>query len=170
MNIGQIKRFLAELSLDFDPLPVLYDLKCWDMVKQGVNQTGIIYEAAEKGRAALDSKESLQFAQERLRVAAYADKARPVYLRERDYLAQYTESSTSIVSVFLSIRDAGKIVLKISILVPDVSAAQAICRDWMRRSPAAYDAVWAAIAGDAPQPPYWKNRPPSVAEEETHAR
>ncbi|MBB3129141.1 hypothetical protein FHS19_003816 [Paenibacillus rhizosphaerae] len=159
LSVGELSRFLFETGLvaETDLKLPLTSLKEQGLVYQTVNLRGIVYEITDAGRTLVNGDATL--ARINVDVAAKSAEYKRVFEQEKDYIAQYTESSTGVVPVFLSIRDGSRIILKINIIVRDIDTAKKICSGWMGNSARAFDAVWQAIAGDAPDPGFWTSRP-----------
>ncbi|WP_274651256.1 DUF4364 family protein [Paenibacillus humicola] len=159
LSVEELSRFLFETGLvaETDLRLPLTSLKEQGLVCQAVNLRGLVYEITNDGRSLASGDAEL--AGIKTDVAAKSAVYRRVFEQEKDYIAQYTESSTGVVPVFLSIRDGSRIVLKINIIIRDIGTAKKICSGWMSSSGRAFDAVWQAIAGDEPDPGFWTSRP-----------
>lgn len=160
LGAGQLKRFFHSggFAPAHDLFPPLAALKEAGYLSQSVRMNGITYALTEKGSEALAGGLGIG-AEQMEQINAHSEKMRASFQREQDYQAQYTEQSSGIVPVFLSIRDGERIVLKLSIIVEDVGTAQTICAGWMNNSGEAYDAIWAAIGEGLPLPKLWRSRP-----------
>ena len=141
LSIGQLSRFLSEsnLVMETDLKQPLAHLKDKGFVCQAVNLQGIVYEITDAGRVYLSNDTASE--QAKAIIETKSAEFLRIFEREKNYLAQYTEQSSGIVPVFLSIRDEHKIVLKISIIVNSVSVAKKICAGWMNNSGRTYDAI-----------------------------
>jgi len=159
LSVGELSRFLFETKLvaETDLKLPLTALKERGLVSQAVNLRGLVYEITDAGRSLVSSEGEIAGIKEE--VATKSVEYKRVFEQEKDYIAQYTESSTGVVPVYLSIRDGSRIIMKINIIVRDIDTAKNICSNWMSNSGRAFDAVWQAIAGDAPEPGFWSNRP-----------
>ena len=158
LSIGQLSHFLFDtgLIIETDLKPPLALLKDKEMVCQVVNLQGIVYEITDAGRTYINNNTALTHI--KTDIEAKSVEFQRIFEREKNYLAQYTEQSSGIVPVFLSIRDGNKIVLKISIIVNDVDTAKKICSGWIKNSGQTYDVIWQAIAGGEPDPGLWTGR------------
>lgn len=159
LSVGELSRYLFETGLvaETDLKLPLTSLKEQGLVCQAVNLRGIVYEITEAGRTLVNGDAAL--VRIKADVEAKSAEYKRIFEQEKDYIAQYTESSTGVVPVFLSIRDGSRIILKINIIVRDIDTAKKICSGWMSNSGRAFDAVWQAIAGDEPDPGFWTSRP-----------
>ncbi|WP_090645328.1 DUF4364 family protein [Paenibacillus sp. UNC496MF] len=159
LSVGELSRFLFETGLvaESDLKLPLTSLKEQGLVCQAINLRGIVYQITEAGRTLVNGDAALEPIT--ADVAAKSAEYKRVFEQEKDYIAQYTESSTGVVPVFLSIREGARIVLKINIIVRDIDTAKKICSGWMSNSGRAFDAVWQAIAEGEPDPGFWTNRP-----------
>ena len=159
LSVDELSRFLFETGLvaRTDLKLPLTSLKEQGLVAQAVTLRGVVYEITDAGRTLASSDAEL--ARIKADVAAQSTEYQRIFEQEKDYIAQYTESSTGVVPVYLSIRDGARIVLKINVIVRDIDTAKKICSGWMSNSGRAFDAVWQAIAENEPDPGFWTSRP-----------
>ncbi len=161
---GQISRFLFEGGIvpEYDLLPALAALKEKGQVNQVLSPLGIVLEITQEGRSFLDANAKAIPESVNALITQKATEYERIFMLEQNYLAQYSEQSSGVVPVTLSIREADKIVLRVNLIVNTIEAAKKICADWMKNSPKAYRAFWAAIAGGMPEPDFWRDRPEEV--------
>jgi hypothetical protein len=165
MTAVQLSRFIIGSGEEpTDMVATLADMVEAKQLKQSVSLQGIVYSLTEKGK---EEAQALPALPEETGLAAKAGEFRALFDREKDYLAQYTQSATAIVPVFLSIRDGANILMQISVIVENLDQAKKICSQWMERSHGAYEAVWGAIAGDEPVPVFYTKL---LEKEKNHAK
>ncbi len=152
MNTWQLRRLIFESGLaeEFDMRQSLSDLRENEFLLQTVEETGIHYILADKGREYIKENPVGKDLDER--IGAAVSEYRELFEKEKDFIAQYTEQATGVVPVFLSIRKNDKILFKIHVIVPDVETADKIQRHWTENAQAAYESTWKSIAGDLPMP------------------
>jgi hypothetical protein len=154
---GQLSRFLLDPGLaigGFDPIVVLSQLKDDGLLEQHVSRDGIVYGLTSQGAQSLAPHLSAMPADQVQRMDKTSAEYSEVFAKEQDYIAQYTEQANAIVPIFLSIRQGGKILLKVSIIVNDVDTAKRITANWMGNAHKAYEAVWESIADGMPRPEF----------------
>ena len=164
MTYGQISRFLFGEGIvpEYDLLPSLATLKENSYVNQVLSPLGIILDITDEGRTFLSSNENVISGQTIQLISRKSVEFTRIFQLEQNYLAQYSENSSGVVPVTLSIRDNDKIVLRVNIIVNKIETAKKICSSWMKNSKRAYDVFWDAIAEGEPEPDFWKNRPGEV--------
>jgi hypothetical protein len=164
LTYGQITRFLFEGGIvpECDLLPCLAALKERGLVNQVLSPAGIVLEITEAGREWLSANEAAIPERARSLIAQKSGEYARVFELEQNYLAQYSEQSSGVVPVTLSVRENGKIVLRVNVIVNRIETAKKICAGWMKNSPRAYGAFWAAVAEGEPEPGFWRNRPGEV--------
>jgi hypothetical protein len=151
---ARLARFLFDPGMieEFDLIAALSQLKDDGLLEQHVSRDGIVYGLTGQGDQELAPRLSAIPVEQLRKIEERSAEYSRVFKKEENYLAQYTEQANAIVPVFLSIRDGGKILLKVSIIVNDIDTAKHITRNWMQNAHKAYDAVWESIADGMPQP------------------
>ncbi len=152
---AQMNRCLFESGL-FEPFDLGTELAALveeGLLKQTVSANGLVYK--------LSGASDTVFAggggpgAERLtEIDRCLDGLKAQFEAEKDYIAQYTESSTGVVPVFLSIRQGARILLKINLIVPDVETARVVTRNWMKNAHGAHESVWESIGEGLPFPAF----------------
>jgi hypothetical protein len=152
----QLARFLFDPGTieQFDLIGTLTGLKDAGLLEQQVTQSGIAYSLTNKGGRTLAPHTAALPAAELRELQRRSAEYSRMFEREKDYIAQYTEQANAIVPIFLSIRDGGKILLKVSVIVNDIDTAKRITGNWMRNAHKTYDAVWESIAEGLPRPEF----------------
>lgn len=145
MTPEQLERALFEsgLSEPFDLGAELAAMVREGELAQSVSADGLVYKLTESSPA--DGAGTGAF-DERM------DELKGRFEAERDYIAQYTESSTGVVPVFLSIRRGAAILMKVNLIVPDVTTARVVTRNWMKNAHRTHEAVWESIGEGMPFP------------------
>ena len=161
---AQIDRYLFENRIceKFDLREILTRLKDAGTLKQAVSINGITYEIAEDGCEAAKETKNVLSDQEQKLVEEVGDDLQKKFRREQDYLARYSEQATGIIPLFLSIRDADKILFKVNIIVRDAKTAEKIAKNWPENADKAYHAVWDCIGEGMPFPNFegiWGEKP-----------
>lgn len=152
MTPDQLDRALFEsgVSEPFDLPGELARMVEEGALTQSVGAQGLVYRPAS--HVAVDTKgvakETLAEIDARL-AALRADLE-----AEKDYMALYTESSTGMVPVFLSIREGASIKMKLNLVVPDVETAKVVTRNWRKNAHKAHRAAWEAIGEGMPFPDF----------------
>lgn len=160
LGVEHLRRFLFDTGLTpaFELLAPLLSLEERGLVALGLREQGVVYEITEAGRDAY-AREAEAAPEADARIAAMAAEYSGAMQMEKQFLAQYSEQSSGIVPVFLSIREGSKIVMKVSVIVHDVGTAKKIADLWAKSAPGTYQAVWEQIAPGEPMPAYWSQRP-----------
>ena len=153
MTPSQLDRCLFEsgLSEPFDLNAELTKLVEQGLLKQTVSADGLVYKLSELSDTILNG-DSVPCTECLAKMDAYFDELKIQFEAEKDYIAQYTESSTGIVPVFLSIRKNERILLKVNLIVPDVATAKVVTRNWMRNAHKTHQSVWSSIGEGLPFP------------------
>lgn len=144
----QLSRFLFDTDIveQFDLQLSLTELKEAGLLKQAVSLGGIVYGLTEDGEKVLNSNAAQIPADKKNKIEEESTKYRKLFLQEKDYLAQYTEQANAIVPVFLSLRDGDRILMKVSVIVPDIPTAKRFTKNWMKNAHKTYEAVWESIS------------------------
>ena len=153
---AQMMRYLFEtgISEKFDLKVRLAALKEEGCLRQSVTTAGIVYQITQQGEEALNAGKQ-GFSPDKLQQLEEKGKELgELFAIEKDYIAQYTEQANAIVPVFLSIREGQKILLKVSVIVPDVETAKAISSGWAKNAQKTYRAVWDCIGEGLPFPEF----------------
>ena len=160
LSVDQMRRFLFDTGLTeaFDMLDRLLALKEQALVALNLAQQGIVYEITLQGGAHY-AREAARLPQDAARLAAMAAEYGGALQMEKRFLAQYSEQSSGIVPVFLSIREGSRIVMKVSLIVHDVDTAKNIADHWAQNASGTYQAVWDQICEGAEMPGFWSERP-----------
>jgi hypothetical protein len=155
MTPDQLDRTLFEsgLSEPFDLGKELSSMVEEGLLGQSVSADGLVYKLTDKADAILSDKGEVT-ADSLPEIDTLLDDLKSQFEAERDYIAQYTESSTGIVPVFLSIRSGASILLKINIIVPDVETARTVTRNWKKNAHKTHRAVWEGIGEGLPFPSF----------------
>ena len=164
LTFGQITRFLFQggIIAEYDLLPSLAILKENSYVNQVLSPLGIIIDITADGGAFLSANETAISEQIRSLIDQKSKDFMRTFQLEQNYLAQYSENSSGVVPVTLSIREKDKIIMRVNIIVNRIETAKKICSSWMGNSNRAYGAFWEAIAEGEPEPDFWKDRPGEV--------
>jgi hypothetical protein len=151
MTPDQLDRALFEsgLSEQFDLGAELAAMVEEGVLRQSVAAEGIVYRPG--GTAVPRVKLS---ADEIAQIDSRLDALKTQFEAESDYIAQYTESSTGMVPLFLSIRQGATILLKVNIVVDDVATAKVVTRNWMKNAHRTRRAVWESIGEGTPFPTF----------------
>ena len=155
MSPLQLERCLFEsgLSEPFNLNAELSALVEQGLLKQTVSADGLVYIRSELPDTLLYSENNP--GEECLaRMDTCLDELKAQFEVEKDYIAQYTESSTGVVPVFLSIRDGSRILLKVNLIVPNVEAAKVVTRNWMKNAHKTHRSVWDSIGEGLPFPAF----------------
>ncbi len=160
LGVEQLERLLFDTGLTpaFELLEPLLALQEQGFVTLALSQQGVIYAITPEGSAQYE-KDAAEHPDVSARIAAKATEYSGALQMEKDYLAQYSEQSSGIVPVFLSIREGSKIIMKVSLIVHDVRTAKIIADHWVQNASATYGAVWENISEGEPMPEYWSRRP-----------
>lgn len=127
------------------------------LLRQTITADGLVYKTTDTSAAALRDRDGIDAA-----FLANLDRCMEAlaaqFDAEKDYIAQYTESSTGVVPVFLSIRKSSRILLKVNLIVPDAETARTVTRNWMKNAHRTHEAVWESIGEGLPFPAFkpWK--------------
>ena len=153
MTPEQLDRCLFESGLyePFDLNAELAKLVEKGLLKQTVSADGLVYKLSELSDMILNG-DTAPCTECLAKMDAYFDELKMQFEAEKDYIAQYTESSTGVVPVFLSIRKNERILLKVNLIVPDVSTAKVVTRNWMRNAHKTHQSVWNSIGEGLPFP------------------
>lgn len=156
---AQLNRCLFESGLlgPFELGDALAALVEDGILRQAITADGLVYKLSAGADAVLADPAGLDAAFI-ARMDETFDALKGQFDAEKDYIAQYTESSTGVVPVFLSIRKGARIMLKINLIVPDVETARIVTRNWMKNAHGAHEAVWDSIGEGLPFPAFkpWK--------------
>ena len=149
---SQLSRLLFDSGLieSFDLMKSLSELLEEKCLEQKVTLAGIAYLLTPKGNGSIgkyvfSDEEMKKF---KAKTAEYAK----IFDREKDYIALYSEQSTALNPVFLSIRKDEKILLHLMLMVDNIDSAKEITRNWLQNADKTYDAVWEIIAEGQPKP------------------
>ncbi|MDR2886464.1 MAG: DUF4364 family protein [Bacteroidales bacterium] len=123
------------------------------VLRQSVSTDGLVYKLTDASAAILSDIGKLK-PEELSEINVSLDELKSRFEAESDYIAQYTESSTGVVPVFLSIRDGASILMKLNIIVPDVATARIVTRNWMKNAHRARHSVWESIGEGLPFPSF----------------
>ncbi len=143
MTPDQLERALFEsgLSEPFDLGGELSSMVEEGLLGQSVSADGLIYKLTSVGPPAGHTS-----------IDPVLDNLKQQFEAERDYIAQYTESSTGVVPLFLSIRRGPAILMKVNLIVPDVQTAKTVTRNWRKNAHRTHQAVWDSIGEGLPFP------------------
>lgn len=153
---AQLIRYLfdSDVCEKFDLKGMLAQLKEKGYLKQAVSNNGITYALTETGESRLACCIETIDAGKRKEVEKIGAELGQLFAIEEDFPVQYTEQANGIVPVFLSIREGQKILLKVSIIVPDVDTAKTVKENWMKNAHKTYEAVWNCIGEGLPFPAF----------------
>ena len=153
----QLERCLFEtgISEPFNLNAGLAGLVEQGLLTQSVSANGLVYKLSDTSDTILNS-DSRPGAGCLAEIDALLDSLKAQFEAEKDYIAQYTESSTGVVPVFLSIRDGARILLNVNLIVPDVATARIVTRNWMKNAHQTHQTVWKSIGEGLPFPD-WKS-------------
>ncbi len=145
MTPDQLDRTLFEsgLSEPFDLEAELAAMVEQGLLGQSVSTNGLVYRLTDTSGEALSGNRP--DADALAEIDSRLEALREQFNAERDYIAQYTESSTGMVPVFLSIRQGALILLKINFVVDSVETAKVVTRNWMKNAGKTRRAVWENI-------------------------
>ena len=152
---GQIARCLFDTGLcaPFELNDALAALVEDKVLAQTISANGLVYKCGEGAAAALADKAGLP-GEKLAEMDRCLGELKARFDAEKDYIAEYTESSTGVVPVFLSIRKGARILLKVNLIVPDVETARVVTRNWMKNAHGAHEAVWESIGEGLPFPAF----------------
>ena len=149
---SQLSRLLFDSKMieSFDLMISLSELMDEQCLEQKMTLAGIVYQLTPKGNKLIEQytfsdEETKKF---KAKAAEYAK----IFDKEKDYIALYTEQSTALSPVFLSIRNDDKILIHLMLMVDGVDSAKEITRNWLQNADKTYDAVWEIVAAGQPKP------------------
>ena len=149
---SQLSRPLFDSGMieSFDLMKSLSELQEEHCLEQKMTLAGIVYLLTPKGnelseKSVFPDEETKKF---KAKTAEYAK----IFDKEKDYIALYSEQSTALSPVFLSIRNDDKILLHLMLMVDGVDSAKEITRNWLQNADKAYDAVWEIVANGQSKP------------------
>jgi hypothetical protein len=149
---SQFSRLLFDSKLieSFDLLKSLSELKEDQCLEQKMTLAGIVYTLTQKGKE-LSGQNALSDDNEQ-RFQVKANEYKKIFNREKDYIALYSEQSTALSPVFLSIRNDDKILIHLMLMVDGIDSAKEITKNWLQNADKTYDAVWEIVAGGQSKP------------------
>ena len=152
LSPSQLSRLLFDSGMmeSFDLMKFLSELHEENFLEQKMTLAGIVYLLTPKGsesikQCVLSNEDTVKF---KTKTAEYAK----IFDREKDYIALYSEQSTALSPVFLSIRKDDKILIHLMLMVDGVDSAKEITRHWLDNADRTYDAVWEIVAEGQPRP------------------
>lgn len=161
MTPDQLDRALFEsgISEPFDLGGELSKMVEEGVLTQSVGAEGLVYRSVSEAVTDSIGAEGMAKAEGVTKADLAEIDARLTALKadleaEKDYMALYTESSTGMVPVFLSIREGASIKMKLNLVVPDVATAKVVTRNWRKNAHKAHRAAWEAISEGMPFPDF----------------
>ncbi len=158
MTPDRLERALFEsgVSEAFDLSKELAAMVEEGVLTQSVGAEGLVYRlAGEGGSIGVMGTEASDIGADTLaEVDARLAEVKAEFEAEKDYMALYTESSTGMVPVFLSIREGASVKLKLNLVVDDVATAKTVTRNWRKNARRTQRAIWESVGEGLPFPDF----------------